>query len=107
MAGFPGGPDLGMFFSTKTPFDLCQSSFLKNYKAQMGITPEIMAQLMSSGMDPKQLLNMAANPFGGSPAVKKNKNDPSQQKVQLINIRTFQKIDKKKAWFLYSIDFCF
>lgn len=70
----------------------------------MGITPEIMAQLMSSGMDPKQLLSMAANPFGAaaaaaapSPQVKKNKNDPSQQKVQLINIRTFQKLERKKV----------
>ena len=75
----------------------------------MGITPEIMAQLMSSGMDPKQLLSMAANPFGAqaaqaSPQVKKNKNDPSQQKVQLINIRTFQKLDKKKE--LFFISYC-
>ena len=99
MTAFPGGPDLGMFSVVQhnNTFDL--EHFYENCKAQMGITPEIMAQLMSSGMDPKQLLSMAANPFGGSPAVKKNKNDPSQQKVQLINIRTFQKLDKKKAWF--------
>ena len=76
----------------------------------MGITPEIMAQLMSSGMDPKQLLSMAANPFGAaaaapSPQVKKNKNDPSQQKVQLINIRTFQKLERKKVCY-FSHFYC-
>ena len=77
----------------------------------MGITPEIMAQLMSSGMDPKQLLSMAANPFGAaaipSPQPKKNKNDPSQQKVQLINIRTFQKLDRKKVCFLTLVLFTY
>ena len=35
--------------------------------ASMGITPEIMAQFMNNGIDPKQLMGMA-NPFGASPS---------------------------------------
>ena len=75
--------------------------------ASMGITPEIMAQFMKSGLDPSQLMSMG-NPLlgqqGGSPSVKKGKPDPAQQKVMLLNLRTFQKLDRKKCPELYSLE---
>ena len=75
--------------------------------ASMGITPEIMAQFMKSGLDPSQLMSMG-NPLlgqqGGRPSVKKGKPDPAQQKVMLINLRTFQKLDRKKCPELYSLE---
>ena len=68
--------------------------------AAMGITPEVMAQLMSQGINKKDLMNMS----GFQPKSKPVKNDPAQQKVQLINLRTFQKLDKKKCPELYGLE---
>jgi len=69
----------------------------------MGITPEIMAQLMSQGIDRKAIMNIPGfQPTGKSQ--KSMKNDPAQQKVQLINLRTFQKLDRKKCPELYGLE---
>lgn len=71
--------------------------------AAMGITPEVMAQLMSQGIDRKTLMNLPGfQPSGGKS--KSMKNDPAQQKVQLINLRTFQKLDRKKCPELYGLE---
>ena len=70
--------------------------------AAMGITPEVMAQLMAQGIDRKAIMNIPG--FGGQKTPKSMRNDPAQQKVQLINLRTFQKLDKKKCPELCSLE---
>ena len=72
--------------------------------AAMGITPEVMAQLMAQGIDRKTIMNIPGFGGQGQKTPKSMRHDPAQQKVQLINLRTFQKLDKKKCPELCSLE---